>query len=689
LLARFASIFVLVALSAAPVFPTRSEAKPADNVRAHLTWNLTAAQVKGNCLRQIEVAKQRTNTIMNSRVAPTAATILIPLENVTADLNDRTMVETFLFYVSPSADVRNASQDCNNAVNAFSSEFNARPDIYRALLAIQANHSATRPYESKMLELYLETSRTSGAGLGAKDRATFVKLVQQLGKLQLQFGANLQNDKTSVAITQAQTAGIDPDLVSLFKKNADGTYTVPVNESTYVPFMSGCKDPDGRKAFYIAYQSRGGVANVHLLEQAIAIRYQLAHLLGFKTWAAAQLSTKMAKSPERVIDFLTGLDKRLLPGAIAERAVLAQIKASDTGTASATIEPWDYIYYDNQLKITKYSIDESAIKQYFTVGHTIDAVLAIYSKMLGVTFTKGADDGWLPAPLVLHYTVTDTATGRFIGDSYFDLYPRPGKYSHFANFPELPNRLLPDGKTRAPLSVIVGNWPQPAPGKPALLSHEDVVTFFHEFGHNMAAMLATAPYETLSSGFRHDFVEAPSQMLENFVWQPEILKQISSKWDTGATIPDDLISKVVAARFVDEDNLYATQAFYALVDMAYHTAGEHVDTTEVWETMLPKLTPGTFVVGTHPQASFEHLMGGYDAGYYGYLWSLVYAQDIFTRFKSQGLENPVVGAAYRNDILAPAMTYEPDQEVQAFLGRPMSPDAFYKLLGLQNTAATQ
>jgi thimet oligopeptidase len=313
-------------------------------------------------------------------------------------------------------------------------------------------------------------------------------------------------------------------------------------------------------------------------------------------------------------------------------------------------------------------------------------VLAIYSKLLGVTFTPGADDAWVKAPAVLHYTVSDTATGRFIGDTYFDLYPRDGKYDHFANFGILPNRRLENGTIRAPMATIVGNWPLPAPGKPALLSHDDVETFFHEFGHNMAAMLAVAPYETLSGGFRQDFVEAPSQMLENWVWNPAILKEISSRWDTSAPIPDDLAQKIIAARYVDQSYLYTRQAFYAILDMTYHTSGPKVDTTKVWAQLQGRTTPIPFIPGTIPQASFGHLMGGYDAGYYGYLWSKVYAQDLFTRFATQGLENPAAGMAYRQDILAPASTYEPDQEVRRFLGRPMSPDAFYKDLGLESNA---
>jgi thimet oligopeptidase len=278
--------------------------------------------------------------------------------------------------------------------------------------------------------------------------------------------------------------------------------------------------------------------------------------------------------------------------------------------------------------------------------------------------------------------VTDTASGRPLGRFYLDLFPRPGKYDHFANFPIIPRRVMPDGSVRLAESAIVGNWPQPVAGKPALLQHGDVETFFHEFGHCMAAILADEPYETLTSGFRQDFVEAPSQMLENWAWDPGILKRVSSNVTTGQPLPDDLIQKMIAARYVHYALATTTQILYATVDMEYHTMKPPVDTTTVWKTTVARTTPNGFVDGTHPQAGFGHLMGGYDAGYYGYLWSKVYAQDMFSRFRAQGLTSPIAGAAYRKDILAPARTEEPDQEVRAFLGRPMNPAAFYRELGI-------
>jgi thimet oligopeptidase len=310
----------------------------------------------------------------------------------------------------------------------------------------------------------------------------------------------------------------------------------------------------------------------------------------------------------------------------------------------------------------------------------IDSVLGIFQELLGVKFARVNVPVWQAQ--VQAYDVSDAATGQPLGRFYLDLYPRPGKYDHFADFSIVPRRVLAGGDIRLATSAIVGNWPQPAPGKPALLTHGDVETFFHEFGHNMAALLADAPYATLTSGFRPDFIEAPSQMLENWAWDPTILERVSANVTTGAPLPDDLIKKMIAARYVHYALFTVLQDFYGTVDMRYHTRKPPIDTTLVWKETLLETTPSRFVDGTHPQGSFGHLMGGYDAGYYGYLWSKVYAQDLFSRFASEGLTNPVVGMAYRKDILAPARLEEPDREVSAFLGRPMSPDAFYRELGI-------
>jgi len=309
-------------------------------------------------------------------------------------------------------------------------------------------------------------------------------------------------------------------------------------------------------------------------------------------------------------------------------------------------------------------------------------VFAIYENLFGVKFEEIKPAmSW--APGVTEYAITDTASGKPVGWFFLDLFPRDGKYDHVAMFGIRAGRILPDGTLQKPISSIIGNWPVGEPGKPALLSHDEVITFFHEFGHLMHNSLSRVPYETIwGSNVRNDFVEAPSQMLENWMWQPSILKQVSSNVATGEPLPDDLIAKMIAAKHVADGVSWSGQAFLATYDMRLHSSGAKVDATRLWLELTPQLTPFQSLPGTLPEASFGHLMGGYDVGYYGYLWSLVYAQDMFSVFYKEGVTNPAVGMRYRQAILEQGALAEPDVLLHNFLGRDVSYDPFYRYLGI-------
>jgi Zn-dependent oligopeptidase len=229
----------------------------------------------------------------------------------------------------------------------------------------------------------------------------------------------------------------------------------------------------------------------------------------------------------------------------------------------------------------------------------------------------------------------------------------------------------------------VGNFPKPSPGKPALLTHGDVETFFHEFGHIMHQTLTTARYSSLAgTSVRGDYVEVPSQMLENWVWEKEILTKISKHYQTGKPIPSELVDKMLAAKHLNEGIFWSRQLFFATVDMKFHTSGEKVDTTEVWNTVQREIMTMAPVEGQAPQATFGHLMGGYEAGYYGYLWSKVFAEDMYTVFEKEGLESAEAGGRYRRWILEPGGTQEPDALIRGFLGREPNSEAFYRSLGI-------
>jgi Zn-dependent oligopeptidase len=389
----------------------------------------------------------------------------------------------------------------------------------------------------------------------------------------------------------------------------------------------------------------------------------------------------MAKTPEKVFAFLDRVDAGLLPKAHAEADRLAALAAKD---GEKPFQPWDMTYYGAQLKRTDYNVDDQAIRQYFPVDYVVPQVMAIYEQLLGLRFTEVTPaDAW--APDVRRFDVYDVTTGAKQGVFYLDLFPRPNKYGHFADFGLVSTRRLPNGTRELPVTAVVGNWPLGAPGKPATLTHSDVVTFFHEFGHAMSAICDKSPYVTTGAGdLRQDFVEALSQMLENWMWDPTVLARISRNVVTGKPLPDSLTRKMIALKHLSDGLNNTAQAFYATYDMRLHTAGANVQPVALWNELQPKLMAVPPIPGTIPVASFEHLMAGYDAGYYGYLWSLVYAQDLFTRFQKDGVMNATAGHAYRNLILAPGATAEPDQLLQNFLGRPLSYDAFFREVGIAN-----
>ena len=667
---------IAVAASLALLPFAASAASTPRAVPLKIDFSLTPAQIDATCKSEIEAAGKRVDAMLHARSARTFKTVAEPLENIVADLGDNLAAQTFLFNVAPDKAQRDASEHCNTAQTGYLAELFARPDLYAALSAAARSRTARGPAQAKLLDVHLVNAKRSGAGLPPEQRKRFVEIAKQIADLENTFASNLSSDTSSISITKDQTAGLKPDLVASLKPNADGTLAVPVDESTYTQFMANASNADARKDFYIVYNKRGGQKNVELLQKAIALRDESAKLLGYANWSAYTLADRMAGTPERVEKFLTTIDAGLMPLARDQRAKLAAVKGS-------TLEEWDRAFYADVAKKQQFNLDPEAVRQYFPAQHTIDAVLAFYSSMLGLTFTK-ADD--LPRwhPDVVGYRVTDTASGVNRGVFYLDLYPRPGKYGHFANEGPTGRRTMPDGTVRPAVNTIVGNWPTPAPGKPSLLSHQDVLVFFHEFGHNVAALCADTPYETLNNGYRLDFVEAPSQMLENFVWDPAILKKISANVATGEPLPDAMIASMNAARHYNQAwTSIGADIFYALVDQRMHTAAPPVDTTAIWQATKTTYTPDNFVPGTYREASFTHLMGGYEGTYYAYAWAKVYAMDMFTAFQKDGLQNPAVGARYRKDILAPARMLEPDVLVKSFLGRPMSPDAYYADLGIK------
>jgi thimet oligopeptidase len=646
--------------------------------RAAKPWHLTAPQLAVECRAAVSDMRTAVDPALRRPAdSQTFANTLRPIEEAAGTLANRVTFLVALLYLSPDKAVRDSSTACNQLVSNFGVELQADPRIYAA--AVRASRESLAPVDRALALRYVENGRHGGAALDSATRVRTTALFQRLNDLSRDFNLALSGDSTRLSLSDAEVAQLPEQLKPMVEQRG-AEHVLRVDESTIERFMGDDPSSDTRRRFYVAYRRRGGEANLDRLRQAVAIRDSLAHLFGFPSWAAYQLDVKVAKTPDRAIEFIRRIDEGLLTKARQELGELAPITEQDH--LGHPVSLWDLSYYSDKLRRANHAIDANEIRQYFPVDHVVSSVLDIYQKLFGISLVEiEPADAW--APNIREFAVKDAATDRAMGTAYLDLFPRADKFGHFAAFPIRPTWRRPDGSRVLPAVAIVGNWPAPGGKEPSLLSHGDVITFFHEFGHAVAALADDSPYVTIGMGsLRQDFREAPSQMLENWMWEPSVLARVSRHYVTGKPLPDSLIRRMLALKHF-RDGLNGTrQAFYSAYDLTLHTAGANVDPLPLWKRLSTELTPLPDADESLGPASFGHLMSGYDAGYYGYLWSKVYAQDLYTRFARAGALDPTSGRAYRDIVLAPGATEEPDTLLQKFLGRPLSYDAFFAEMGI-------
>ena len=429
---------------------------------------------------------------------------------------------------------------------------------------------------------------------------------------------------------------------------------------------------------------RGGPENTERLSDALALRERQAKLLDFSNYAEYGISRKMAKTPKRVIDFMDELKEKLTPLSDKETVVLRELKAKEQNLPleDVKIEVWDLFYYHEMLMRDKYAVDQNEVKKYFPMGSVIKGVLDVYQKVLNLEF-KETDKPNIWHEDVKQYEVTDKTNGKTLGVFYLDLYPRDGKFKHYAAF-GFYDRRIKDGKVLLPVCAMVSNYEKPTKDTPSLLNHSEVETFFHEFGHIMHMISNQASYARFGlSGLLPDFVETPSMMFQNWAWKEEVLSDLSGHYkDPGKKLPSDMLKRMIDAKLLDIGTFQLRQVAYSLIDMTFHTAGAE-DPNAVFKKVFNEVTKYDLPEDTCFEAGFGHLMSQiYAAGYYSYTWSQVYAEDIFTKFEENGFMDTKTGIEYRQKILAPGGSLDPDDMVKSFLGREMKTDAYMKSLGL-------
>lgn len=586
----------------------------------------------------------------------------------------------FYAYVHPDAFVRAVGEQIDKFSSQFLVDVGSSRSLYLALSACANTVSGLSPDEKYLLEENLKDFEDGGVALPDKERERFKALSKDLSDLSIEFSSNLRDYRDTLAVSRTQLEGMDSDYIESLDKMPDGKYVLTLDYPVFLPYMDYGRDEQVRKALLTKFRNRAKDKNISLLVKITALRRERAALLRKPTYADYIISRRMAKTSRRAFRFLEDVGRRVAKKADSEAAELTALKRDLTGNPNARLEQWDRTFYSKVLTRRKYDYDPQKVKEYFQADRVIQALLDISQKIYNLEFKRVPGAWWHED--VVRYDVY--SNGEKIGEFYMDLYPRLNKYTHAAAWGLRPHKIFPDGPVQVPVAAIVANFPKPGPGKPSLLSFDDVETFFHEFGHLLHGILSTTRYAQVSgTRVMRDFVEAPSQMFEKWVNDTAVLSTFARHYQTGDPIPATLVERIIRSRNVVSGMETRRQLFYGLYDLTLHTSKKEMDVVKLWFDLKRDVEKMDDIPGTAGPAGFDHLMG-YAAGYYGYMWSKMIAADMYETFRDKGgLLRPVQGVRLRDLVLSQGGAKHPDDLVRSFLGRNPKIDAFLRDLGVE------
>ena len=578
---------------------------------------------------------------------------------------------------APDKATRDAAQSCLDKLAPFGTELFQSEKIYARVAALEPKDEQDRSYREQLIEAFEDT----GVTLPPEKRARAKQIQDELITLELQFGANVNDVMTTVPVTPAEAAGLPDSLLRSLRRDARGDYLISMDFPVYEPFLRLAQSEEARRRVWTAYQNRAGLPNLRLMDQALALRHELAQLYGHPDYATFSLRRKMAGTPQAVETFLYSVKSAVEAVELRELADLQQEKAALLGlpTDAVRVERWDVAYLQNRIEKKRFDIDQESLRAFFPTEASVRYVMHLAETLYGIRFVARPDlPGW--SPDVRYYDVVDMAPDGSddphgapdaptapIGGIYLDLFPREGKFKHAAAFSVRSGSVL-GGQT--PIKALLCNL------DPNGLTHVELETLLHEFGHILHGVLSRARYADQSgTNVRLDFVEVPSQMFEEWGRRAQPLARFAQACPECPRLTPEQVARLDDARRFGSGLRYARQWLYAAYDMALHT-GPVKSALATWKE-LEGATPLGHVAGTMMPASFGHLMGGYEAGYYSYMWSEVLALDMLSAFRGDLLD-PTVGHRYRQWILEPGGSRPPEELAEGFLGRKPDAEAFYQ-----------
>lgn len=668
-----------------------SQAEPKRNT---LRWDLSPVEIRAATDSLISRVKKIYDDIGSLQIENvTVENTLQALANAKLDYSSSRHVLDFPQYVCPSKEVRTASTEADKKLSEFDVEIGMREDVFKRITALQNKlQDNLLPEEKRFLNRMVTLGRQKGLHLSKDIQEEIKRTSKLISELSIEFNQNLNEDNTHLVFSEHELGGLADSYLNGLDQTADGRYIVTLEYPHYFPLMKRCHNPETRRRMETAFHSRCKEANTAILEQLIQLRAKVADLLGYSSHANYVLEINMAKNADNVSNFLDTFYETLKPIGIKERKYILALKKRECLMKGlhfdGQINAWDLPYYMNQVEQCKFAVNKDKLIEYFPLDVVTEGLFGIYQELLGLSFTK-VEHAHVWHENVTLYSARDMETGEEIGQFYMDLHPREGKYGHAACFGLQPGCRGPDGKRRLPVAAMVANFTKPRKGWPSLLQHHEVETYFHEFGHVMHELCSKTTFSEFSGTLvETDFVEVPSQMLENWVWEKEPLRRMSAHYKDGTPIPDNLLDKLIASRVANTGMMNLRQVVLSKVDQTLHTSSR-ADTAEVFANYCKDILGVPATPGTNMTASFSHLAGGYDGQYYSYLWSEVYSMDIyFNRFKKEGIMNPKVGKEYRRVILEAGGSVDGMDMLKSFLGRSPRQDAFFQCKGLMMSKET-
>ena len=599
---------------------------------------------------------------------------LRPFDDAVQQLNSAGYFSQLMQQVHPDSTFRDHATEMFRKASAAQTELSLNRDVYQALSAVDVSKAdpATRYYmKRQLLEFHL-------AGVDKDDptRAQLKKLNDELTEEQSMFDRNISDDQKKVEVTDVKELdGLPQDYIEHHKPGSDGKIVVTTNYPDFIPAINFAKSDEFRRRLYLAFLTRAYPKNKDVLEKMMQTRYQIANLLGYPSWADYNAADKMIKTGGNIGDFIQKVDDAARPLVKREFEMqLAEKKKTDPGAT----EIWDYenSYYSEQVRRTQYDFDSQSVRPYLRYKEVKQGVLDTAATLFHLTFKQEENaPSWDSS--VETWDVFDN--GKMIGRFYMDMHPRPGKYSHAEMVPVL------DGVRgkQLPEAILVCNFPKPTADDPGLMDYSDVVTFFHEFGHLMHHILGGQQQWAGVSGIsmESDFVEAPSQMLEEWMHSPQVLASFARHYKTGEPIPAELVAHMNRASAYGRA-IWATRqnTYTALSYDVYRTKPQDVDLDAVTLADVKKYGPFEPLPGTHMYCAFGHL-AGYSSAYYTYLWDKVIAEDFFSEFNHSNLLAGPTPMRYRRTVLEPGGSMSANDLVRGFLGREQNMHAFQKWMG--------